>query len=116
MRMWRVAPDLMCRNHLLGEHLELHTFASRLCTGKNVDGYIRNGLLEPARLFARHEQLVAEMDRRGLRHHTPMTEIERPELPVGKIDLADNIRELARRCDGCLQRIRRDPNARVYLS
>jgi hypothetical protein len=116
MRMWRVAPELMCRAHLLDEHLSVHMFASRLCTGKNVDGYISGGLLEPARLFARHEQLVVEMDRRGFNHRTPMTELVYSELPVGKIDIADNIRELARRCDGCLQRIRRDPNAVVYLT
>lgn len=27
MRMWMVDPKIMCRKHLLGEHLELHMLA-----------------------------------------------------------------------------------------
>jgi hypothetical protein len=75
MRIWDLPPGALCRNHLLGEHRELHALWTILTTGKV--GYARHpetlrwrGKL--AALHARHEALVAEMTRRGYRHHTPL--------------------------------------------
>ena len=75
MRIWDLAPELLCRQHLLGEHRELHGLWSILTRDKK--GYSRHP--ETARwrgklkaLFRRHEALVAEMARRGYRHHTPL--------------------------------------------
>ena len=82
MRIWDLPPAVLCRNHLLGEHRELHGLWTILTTGK--DGYARHpetlrwrGKL--AALHARHEALVAEMTRRGYRHHTPLD----PALATG---------------------------------
>jgi hypothetical protein len=30
MRMWMVPPKVMCRKHLLGEHVEIHMLAGSL--------------------------------------------------------------------------------------
>ena len=75
MRIWDLDPALLCDRHLLGEHRELHGIWSILTTGKR--GYSRhpetlrwNGRL--AALYARHEAEVAEMDRRGFRHASPL--------------------------------------------
>ena len=75
MRIWDVSPRILCRQHLLGEHRELHGLWNILTQGKS--GYSRHpetirweGKL--AALFRRHEELVAEMGRRGYRHGSPL--------------------------------------------
>ena len=67
MRIWDVEPRELCRAHLLGEHRELHGLWNILTLGKT--GYSRHpetlrwaGRL--AALYARHEALVHEMQRR----------------------------------------------------
>lgn len=71
MRIWDIAPKRLCRNHLLGEHRELHAIWSILT--RNKKGYSRHpetlrwkGKL--AALYARHKILIDEMNRRGYNH------------------------------------------------
>lgn len=73
MRVWDVPPKILCRNHLLGEHRELHAIWTILTQGKI--GYSHhpetlrwNGKLHA--LYRRHDLLVAEMIRRGYNHHS----------------------------------------------
>lgn len=73
MRIWDIPCRRLCRNHLLGEHRELHAIWSILT--KNKKGYSRHpetlrwkGKLKA--LYARHEELVKEMGRRGYKHLT----------------------------------------------
>lgn len=75
MRIWDVHPSALCRRHLLGEHRELHGLWNILTQGKT--GYSRHpetrrweGKL--AALYARHDALVAEMERRGYTHRSPL--------------------------------------------
>jgi hypothetical protein len=75
VRIWDLTPRRLCREHLLGEHRELHAVWSVLTSGKT--GYSRHpetlrwkGRLKA--LFLRHEVLVAEMARRGYRHFSPL--------------------------------------------
>lgn len=82
MRIWDIAPNRLCRAHLLGEHRELHGMWSILTSDKK--GYRQHpetkrweGKL--AALYRRHEQLVEEMDRRGYKHATPLD----PSLATG---------------------------------
>ena len=74
MRMWMVEPSCMCRQHLLGEHCEIHMFLGTIKKGLNVSGYAQNNLLELNSLFCRHEKLVNEMVKRGYNHNTPLTQ------------------------------------------
>ncbi len=106
MRMWNVDPRLMCRQHLLGEHLEVHMFMNALAQGKALKGYIEHGLVETHRLRERHAALVAEMKRRGYRHHSPMRARRTPV--AGAIDVKGNLVELARRCPACAARQREE--------
>ena len=76
MRIWDIPPSDLCRAHLLGEHRELHGLWNILTRG--LVGYSRHpetrrweGRL--AALFARHEALVAEMERRGYNHASPLS-------------------------------------------
>ena len=75
VRIWDLDPRVLCDRHLLGEHRELHAIWSILTTGKT--GYANHpetrrwrGRL--AALYARHDEQIAEMDRRGFRHASPL--------------------------------------------
>ena len=75
MRIWDIEPERLCRQHLLGEHRELHGLWVILTQDKQ--GYSRHpetlrwrGKLKA--LYRRHERLVAEMSRRGYRHNTSL--------------------------------------------
>ena len=59
MRMWMVNPRIMCRQHLLGEHVEIHMFIGTINRRKSVQGYLEKGLLEIHNLYNRHEDLVS---------------------------------------------------------
>ena len=77
LRIWDLPPDVLCRQHLLGGHRELHAVWSILTNGKA--GYSHHpetlrwkGKL--AALYLRHEVLVEEMVRREYLHKTPLDE------------------------------------------
>jgi hypothetical protein len=75
MRIWDLPPARLCRNHLLGEHRELHAIWSVLTGAKT--GYRNHpetvrweGRL--AALYARHAALVEQMLVRGYTHSSPL--------------------------------------------
>lgn len=75
MRIWDIDPAMLCRNHLLGEHGELHAIWSILT--KKKKGYSHHpevvrwkGRLRA--LYNRHEKLINEMVKRGYRHRSPL--------------------------------------------
>ena len=75
MRIWDVEPACLCRAHLLGEHRELHAVWAILTQDKR--GYqshpeVRRWEGRLAALYRRHEAQVAEMERRGYRHASPL--------------------------------------------
>jgi hypothetical protein len=79
MRIWDLEPGRLCRQHLLGEHRELH--ALWVILTKDKKGFARHpetlrwrGKLKA--LYQRHDALVAEMGRRGYRHATPLPAAE----------------------------------------
>jgi hypothetical protein len=105
VRIWDVEPHHLCRQHLLGEHRELHGLWNILVHGKT--GYSRHpetlrwqGRLSA--LYVRHEALVAEMSRRGYAHNSPLD----PGLATGRqvqdrfVDSVDRQLEILRE-KGC---------------
>ncbi len=79
MRIWDLSVNKLCRNHLLGEHRELHAIWSILTKGKK--GYARHpetlrwkGKL--AALYLRHRMLVQEMRSRGYQHQSVLNQKE----------------------------------------
>ena len=75
MRIWDIPPNKLCRNHLLGEHRELHAIWSILVNDKK--GYANHP--ETLRwknklkaLYFRHEIIVKEMKKRGYNHKSPL--------------------------------------------
>ncbi|MEO6873817.1 MAG: pyrimidine dimer DNA glycosylase/endonuclease V [Opitutaceae bacterium] len=82
MRIWDVPPELLCRQHLLGEHRELHAVWTVVTEGKR--GYARHPetlrwIGKLAALHRRHGALIVEMERRGYRHASPLD----PRLATG---------------------------------
>jgi len=99
--MWLVNPRMMCRQHLLGEHLECHMFVGAIRTGRSLAGYIEKGLLDGERLKERHANLATEMYRRGYKHNSPLPYfVPAPDLN-GRIDVRESEAELRRRCPNC---------------
>lgn len=85
MRIWDIPPAELCRSHLLGEHRELHGLWNILTLGRQ--GYsahpeTRRWVGKLAALYLRHDELVAEMARRGYRHHTPLDRDLATGIPV----------------------------------
>ncbi len=75
MRIWDLEPERLCRQHLLGEHRELHALWVILTDGRK--GFAHHPETKRWRgklraLYRRHERLAAEMGRRGYRHATPL--------------------------------------------
>ena len=71
MRIWDLNPSLLCRNHLLGEHRELHALWTIITEGKK--GYSSHPetlrwVGKQRALYLRHEDLVLEMKKRGYNH------------------------------------------------
>src|SRR5512137_1557347 len=100
--MWMVRPGILCRRHLLGEHVECHMLAATLRLGHSVAGYIANDLLEPRSLRARHDALAAEMGRRGYRHASPLGRVALHALGSDmlghRVDAGASLAELLSRC------------------
>ncbi len=94
MRIWDIKPELLCRQHLLGEHRELHALWTILTTDKG--GYRNHpetkrwvGRLKA--LYNRHEALVGEMTKRAYKHGTPLdaskaTDLEQQDQFVHTIE------------------------------
>jgi hypothetical protein len=106
-RMWMLHPRVLCRDHLLGEHTELHQVAGTLSNHEHgeaiVRGHAERGQVETARLSERHEALAAELERRGYTHDSPLAYED--EVDVGTVDPAESIADLRDRCADCAARI-----------
>lgn len=75
MRIWDVSPSILCRQHLLGEHREIHALWKVITDNKK--GYSKHpetlrwyGKLHA--LYLRHQELVKEMNDRGYNHQSPL--------------------------------------------
>lgn len=75
MRIWDLPPEKLCREHLLGEHREIHAIWT-IITSKKA-GYSKHpetlrwiGKLRA--LYLRHEIVVSEMEKRGFEHRSPL--------------------------------------------
>ena len=123
MRMWMVRPSLLCRQHLLGEHKELHMIIGAMEAKRSLAGHIMGRQLDLSRIATRHEALVREMERRGWKGHKtpvnvwkfwrtlahwckafPAEAMMARELPA---DERENLRVLYNRCAECRKLLER---------
>ena len=92
---------VLCRQHILGAHGELHKFRHNFIKGHSIAG--RKGQIEPHSMESRHDELAVEMMRRGYNHNSPY---EQPDLLA--YDLTDHgvdrdksLTDLLARCPKC---------------
>ena len=83
MRIWDLSPNRLCRNHLLGEHRELHAIWKIIT--ENMLGYAHHPETQRWRgklkaLYIRHDNLFNEMKIRGYNHNSPLNK----DLAVGE--------------------------------
>jgi len=112
--MWNVDPKLLCRKHLLGEHLEMHMFINAIREKKSIAGYLANGLVEPERIVKRHNELAREMQNRGYHHRSDVSEEDARIVEEysagnehsGHVNVERSIRDLLARCNECAQRMK----------
>ena len=100
--MWLVDPQVMCRKHLLGEHVEMHMLVGTIARGKSLAGYVAKGLIDTTQIQSRHDALAQEMLARGYKHKSPL--VVPPVEAMGHVDSLASIKELARRCELCASR------------
>lgn len=102
--MWMVDPKLLCRQHLLGEHNEIHKHKPSFVKKHSMTGRI--GQIEPLMMRQRHDELAKEMLRRRYNHNSPYEQPDISYLPNNvihsKVDINLSIKELGRRCNQCL--------------
>lgn len=100
-------PELMCRQHLIGEYRELFTFVGTLKKQKNIAGYIKHDLLEPLSIKKRFEQLKNEMLKRNYNpkkeftFDNSMLDYLTDDFKNHKIDEENSTGLLFERCKNC---------------
>lgn len=103
--MWMVDPKLMCRQHLLGEHNEIHKHRHVFVKHWSVSKRIAGNQIEPSSMQQRHDDIVAEMLRRGYNHQSPYEQPDISYLPPNernyKVDSAASHVDLKNRCPLC---------------
>lgn len=75
MRVWDLPPQKLCREHLLGQHFEIHVMWSALVGGKK--GWrnhpeTRRWESHLGALRRKHDETVEEMLKRGYNHESPL--------------------------------------------
>lgn len=106
MRMWMINPKLLCKQHLLGEHNEIHKHKSSFEKRHSIVGRVKPVVqIEPRSMKKRHEELAEEMLSRGYNHKSPY---EMPDISYlddeflnVKVDKALSKKELKSRCVFC---------------
>lgn len=108
MRMWMVDPKIMCRKHLLGEHVEIHMLVGAMKKGKSIKGYIDKGLISPRDIVMRHSLIASEMITRGMSHRTDIdSEVARKlnnkynSPATSPVNIEKSYKDLFQRCSDC---------------
>jgi hypothetical protein len=105
--MWGIDPALLCDQHLLGEHTEMHQVAGTIehhPHGEAIaEGHAERQQVDTSLIGRRHDELAAELQRRGMDHDSPLDYED--ELDLGSLDIEANLADLKARCDDCQTRI-----------
>lgn len=107
MRMWLIKPSLLCTQHLLGQHNELHMIAGSIRKNIDLTGYYEKGLLQPTLLNKYHQEIVKEFKRRNWNHKSPLNfrkRLSEQDLNA-EVDLTKAYIDLIDRCGKCKSNI-----------
>lgn len=99
-----INPTVLCNQHLLGEHFEIHKAVGNLRnSGKWTRSLTKKGFLEPQNFIKRHNSLVKEMKRRKMKHKSPLS-IKGIKIEKGRVNINKSIEDLKERCERCLRK------------
>ena len=110
MRMWLVPQHLLCRQHFLGYHRELHTMWRSIELGKHhlIRGHTKLNQIDVSKILSEHEECEREMLRRGYNHQSPMPEHSQDVIQafidvngVVPVDVEYSLKDLRERCPEC---------------
>lgn len=108
MRMWMISPRMLCDQHLVAEHGELHKLVGTIDShpaGRQIARTLcQKGHLDLTSVQARHHKLAREMRRRGMEHDSPIFYMHSFSFSGG-VDPSRSKRDLRNRCGACKQRI-----------
>jgi hypothetical protein len=108
MRMWMVDPSVLCRQHLLGEHNEIHKHRHNFEKGHRISGRIEINAVEPLSMEARHNSLAKEMEARGYNHKSPYKQPSMDSYSKSdkeaQVDVEKAMELLIGRCKSCRAR------------
>jgi len=108
-RLWCVDPSVMCKQHLVGEHSEMHQAAGTLLNHPHgeavLEGQAKEGYVDVSLLEVRHDALAEEMESRGYDHDSPFDYDLSEWEDMGHVNPHKNVEELANKCDDCKQRM-----------
>jgi hypothetical protein len=110
MRIWDLEPKVLCRQHLVAEHGELHSFWSILVNKKKGFSKHPETLRWRGKLkapYLRHEKLVKELEERGYSHRSPL-DIKLAKGKARQDEYKDSIEEQKRllKMKGCQCKMR----------
>ena len=98
-----INPAFLCRQHLLGEHNEIHRLAGSIRAGRSLGKLLTLRRVAPQLARSRHEVLVVEMLKRGYNHRSPLPEFE--IITEVELNPEENLRDLTDRCPECRRRV-----------
>lgn len=103
MRMWMINPELMCIQHIVGEHGELHKFRHSFVKKHNMNKRMKLKQIFPQLMQVRHDELAKYLKN----HNSPYEQPDISYLNNNEIvELTDkilnyNIEDLCKRCPEC---------------
>ena len=113
-RMWAVDPRMLCRQHLLGEHSEMHEGVGLITSDHaaenpktvkaQLEGQARAGNIDTTWFRPRHDALARELVSRGGEHNSPLPAYDDPEIGEGAIGVNESVGTLLK-CDDCRPRL-----------
>lgn len=106
-RMWSIDPVLLCDQHLLGEHNELHQLVGYINSDRDwsakLQAHAEAGEIDTTAIKSRHDSLASEMLNRGMNHQSPLRYDD--ELRLGQVDVEQSVLDLRERCAECRSRL-----------
>ena len=104
MRVWDIPEKHLCRQHLLGQHREIHAIWTTITKGKK--GYANHPEVKrwrdcPDALKHHHDSTAEEMKRRGYKHNSPIECVGGQSVQLSRLcSEQDQVRLLiAKGCD-----------------
>lgn len=98
--------EKLCDQHLLGLHKEIHQESGTIDNHPHgeaiLDGHYRLAQVDTTELVSRHNEVVDEMEKRGMNHQSPLEYKDEHGLIVSGFPIEEyNKITLSNRCGEC---------------